>query len=307
MSRSLSDNRLPRRPQQPRGPRRRTGHRRDYDRGTPRRSFHDRLHGSLVDVAVHRVVAIPDLIARQFDDHPYAGRRGVERLKKAGLLAEHRVHQPGGQPLQVLTATKGGRRLAERIAPQLGFTADQRTWAGRGKEADLRHDLAIYRATSAARDQLAAQGFVLRRVRLDPELRRAVLSPSEAARAHGADARAARFAAARALHLPINSDGKVDFPDAQLEYALEPDGPTAGRVNIEVATGHYRAGAIAAKAAAGFAVFAANGRAAAAMTKAGLSLGHSGFGRLAASLTAAGAPGGGGRGGRGPATDLLEL
>ena len=56
--------------------------------------------------------------------------------------------------------------------------------------------------------------------------------------------------AAEELHLPVR-DGKVQYPDAQLEY-LEPDGLTRGHVNIEVVSGNYRAADIAAKAAAGF-------------------------------------------------------
>ena len=46
----------------------------------------------------------------------------------------------------------------------------------------------------------------------------------------------------------------MHYPDAQLEYAGE-DGRT-GRVNVEVASGHYSASAIRAKARARFAVHA---------------------------------------------------
>ena len=40
------------------------------------------------------------------------------------------------------------------------------------------------------------------------------------------------------------------YPDAQIEYT-DADG-RSGRVNVEVASGHYRAGSVRAKAAAGF-------------------------------------------------------
>ena len=46
----------------------------------------------------------------------------------------------------------------------------------------------------------------------------------------------------------------MQYPDAQMEYAA-PDGHT-GRINIEVASGHYSASAIRAKARAGFVVHA---------------------------------------------------
>ena len=40
------------------------------------------------------------------------------------------------------------------------------------------------------------------------------------------------------------------YPDAQIEYT-DSDGRN-GRINVEVASGHYRAGSVRAKAAAGF-------------------------------------------------------
>ena len=44
----------------------------------------------------------------------------------------------------------------------------------------------------------------------------------------------------------------MHYPDAQLEYTDE--GGQTGRVNVEVASGHYSASAIRAKANAGFVV-----------------------------------------------------
>ena len=46
----------------------------------------------------------------------------------------------------------------------------------------------------------------------------------------------------------------MHYPDAQLEYTDE--GWRTGRVNVEVASGHYSAAAIQAKARAGFVVHA---------------------------------------------------
>ena len=68
---------------------------------------------------------------------------------------------------------------------------------------------------------------------------------------------AARVQKAAELGLPVKA-GKVEYPDAQLEYDL--DG-RSGRVNVEIATEHYSTKSIGAKAAAGFAVHGSNGRA----------------------------------------------
>ncbi len=261
----------------------RTGHRRDAGGSPDRRSFPDRLQGALVDVAVHRAVAYRDLVDAHFDGHPYAGRRGVDRLVRNGHLAEHKVKGPKGGTFTVLTATEGGARAADRLLAQRGYAPGQATWSGLGRQGDLEHDLAIYRAVREARAQLEAQGATVRRVRLDGELRRTVLRRAEKARARGgrAAADAERRRAAEELGLPVLPNGKVLYPDAQIEHARSDDSRAAepGRVNIEVATEHYRGGSIAAKANAGFAIAATNARAARAVAAAGAGgRGRSGFG-----------------------------
>ena len=116
-----------------------------------------------------------------------------------------------------------------------------------GQAQDAAHDVAIYRAVRAAREELAAQGATLRRIRLDGELRGIVARRSETARARAGKAAAdtERRRAATEYQLPIGPDGKVAFPDAQVEYTLtdEEGRDTFGRVNIEVVSEHYHAGA----------------------------------------------------------------
>ena len=103
-------------------------------------------------------------------------------------------------------------------------------------------------------------------IRLDTELKSAVARGSEAARLkdgkRAADAERHRTAAE--LGLPVDDEGHVLYPDAQIEYT-DSEGRT-GRVNIEVASGNYREGAIKVKAAAGFALHA-NGPAAARLLR----------------------------------------
>jgi len=69
---------------------------------------------------------------------------------------------------------------------------------------------------------------------------------------------------ARELGLPIDEEGRVLYPDAQIEYE-DADGRT-GRVNVEAVSGSYREAAVRAKAAAGFAMHA-NGPAAAGLLR----------------------------------------
>ena len=89
------------------------------------------------------------------------------------------------------------------------------------------------------------------RVRLDAELKSLVATATEKARAEGGDraAETAKAAAAQELGLPMQ-DGHVMYPDAQLD--IEDSQGMGGRVNVEIASDHYHAAAIVAKAGAGF-------------------------------------------------------
>ena len=269
-------------------------------RDTDPRSLQDRLDGALLDVALHRAVAYRDIADAHFGGHPYAARRGVDRLIRAGYLAQTREKGPKGGTFLVLHATRKGADVARSLARSAGFAPDQRAWSGIGRKGDLVHDVAIYRAARHHHSLLAEAGARVTRIRLDAELRGIVARRSEEARsrAGAAAADAARRRAARELELPVLSNGKVLYPDAQIEY-LDPAG-NVGRVNIEIATEHYKPEAVAAKAAAGFAVHAANGRAGRNVL-AGLR--HA----AAAGLRAAGGDGAGGGGGRSDDPGSVEL
>ena len=243
-------------------PSRERGHRRELaerDKQPQRRSNQDRLQASLVDIAVHRAVQSRDLVKQQFDGHPFTGRRGIEKLKGDGLVEEHDIDDA-----KVLTATPAGRRLAGDLAAARGWDFDQRTWSGLGKRTDLTHDLALYRAVAAKRDELMERGLHVRRVRLDAEMRSHIVKRTEAVRAARgrAAAEAVRQELASELHLPRDENGAVLYPDAQIEWSRQADGPTEGRVNIEITTEHYSKAAIAAKSAAGFTLGASGPKAA---------------------------------------------
>ena len=128
---------------------------------------------------------------------------------------------------------------------------DQRRWHGLVKPSEAHHDTAVYRA---AREKIAAleeQGFTVRRIRIDAELKSELAKAAERARAEGGPeaARVAQHRVARELGLPV-SDGKVHVPDVQIEF--DRPGGEPGRANVEVVTASYKDRAIKAKAAMGF-------------------------------------------------------
>ena len=254
-----------------------------------------RLDAAVLDVAVHRAVAYRDLADRVFDGHPFAARRGVDRLVREGFVRQVRATGPKGGSFTVLHPTKQGAEAARAIARDAGLDDGQRAWRDAGRSGDLVHDTGVYRAARDHRAGIEEAGGKVKRIRLDAELRGIVAKRSEAARIRGGRGAAdrARVEAARELHLPVLETGQVLYPDAQLEYR-DARGEM-GRVNIEVATEHYKSRSVAAKAAAGFAIHASGGSRARAAVLAGLRL---------AGLAA---QDGGGAGGRRDDPDLLEL
>ena len=239
---------------------RRTGHRREHDAREPARSLGARKRAATADVGMYRAVSYKDLSDTHFDGHPYATRRAVDQMVRQGLVREHQAEGPHGGAYTVLTATPHGARSAQRAARDAGHDAGQQTWSGLVKPAELSHDTAVYRAATHERERIEAGGGRVTRVRIDAELKQYVARATETARAAGGRRAAdeARRTAAQALGLPVQ-DGRVMYPDAQLE--LKDREGRSGRVNVEIASEHYHAAAIAAKAGAGFAMHGSSGRA----------------------------------------------
>ena len=239
----------------------RAGHRREYTaraqqpeaRDRTRRTRTQRTRDAIADVGLYRAVSYADLSEKHFDGHPYATRRSVNHMIRAGLIEEHEATGPQGNTFKVLTATERGKGAAQRAAVDAGLDPEQRTWSGIVKPAELSHDTAVYRAALDERARIEAEGGRVTRVRIDAELKAIVATATEKARAEGGDRAAdeAKRAAAQELGLPMQDD-HVMYPDAQLE--IEDADGISGRVNVEIASDHYHAAAIAAKAGAGFAM-----------------------------------------------------
>ena len=291
--------REPRPTREPRAPQLRTdGHRREYNareaQPRDRRTRATRDRDAIADVGMYRAVSYTDISEQHYDNHPYVTRRAVNRMVRDGLLAEHEATGPQGNTFTVLTATARGRDAAHRAALDAGHVPEQQTWTGLVKPAELSHDTAVYRAALDERARIEADGGRVVRVRLDAELKSLVATATETARAAGGDraAETAKAAAAQELGLPMK-DGHVMYPDAQLD--IEDSDGIGGRVNVEIASDHYHAAAIVAKAGAGFAL---HGSSPSASQNIGRALG-----RAAARETDSG-PGGGSGPGRDGSVEL---
>ena len=249
----------------------RDGHRREHDASRDRgsTSFRERCRGALADIGIYGAVSYRDLAEAHFGGHPYTTRRAVNAWTREGLAKESTAKGPKGRPFKVLTLTRKGAAAIRDLDAGHGLDPGQhiRSAARLLQHAQLAHDTAIYRACGRERQRLLERGAAIRRVRLDGELKSAVARKSESARARDGRraADAERHRAAGELGLPIDAQGRVLYPDAQIEYT-DAEG-RSGRVNVEVASGHYRQGSVRAKAAAGFRLHA-NGPAGARVLRA---------------------------------------
>ncbi|MCY4586741.1 MAG: hypothetical protein OXB98_11955 [Bryobacterales bacterium] len=235
---------------QPKQPTRRN-HSRD------RIDIHQRKRQTLDDVTTYRVVSVRDLVEQRFGGNAFAARNGINALKKEGMLHEHTVRLKSNKTFKVLYATEKGRRKAWGSREN----KDQRYWSGLAKPAEIRHDSTVYRAARSEIAKLEKSGSRVKRVQLDYELKSQVSKASEQARAKDGNKAAvdARIEAAKQMNLPVDSNGKIHYPDARIEYEKEQGGH--GRVDVEVTSDNYRNSSIQAKLSAGFKLYANSGSA----------------------------------------------
>ena len=254
---------------------RRTGHRREFQPCRQRRqSFAERKELALADVAVFSTASVRDLAATRFGGHPFTTPKPINSMVRSGWMREHAAKGPKGGKFQVLTVTPKGAQRGKELAAKYGLT-EQATWSGLVRRAEIRHDIAVYRAV-----QIETRGCVVERIRIDAEMKRDI------ARANAADAaELERRRVARHLGLPV-LEGKILVPDTQFQYR-DPE-RRGGHVNIEFVSEHYSDASIAAKTAAGLSIHSTG------------AAGSGSGGRMAAALCSAAGSGsrsGGGRGG----------
>ena len=232
---------------------------RDRQREAEPRSLRGRSGRALQDVGIYGCVAFRDLAETHFGDDRHAARRAVDTWIREGLASESRAEEAKGRPIELVALTRSGAVAARDLAAWQSLDPGQRFGPARIPRGQVAHDAAVYRACGHQRRRLLRRGAAVRRVRLEGELRSHVVRPFQSARWQGGRrlAEAERRRAARELGLPIDAGGRVLFPDAQIEYTGP--GDAGGRVNIEVASNHYRAPTLRAKAGAGFVLYAAGG------------------------------------------------
>jgi hypothetical protein len=174
----------------------------------------------------------------------------LKNLARQSLISRRSIQGAQTERVQIVVLTKAGKRFLakQKLVPQ-----SQSVYHGLVKPKEVLHDASLYRLYHKAARQIERDGGIVRKVALDYELKKRV--NKELARLgtdrHNQDKKR-EIAQAHGIRV-VN--GRVVVPDVQIEYE-NADGHLA-RVNLELATKHYRPNQLQAKAQAGFTLYAA--------------------------------------------------
>ena len=204
---------------------------------------------SLTEIGRFRVIPVSDLARYAYDGNRERMEKDLRGLARQSLVRDNTLEISRKKTLRVVTLTKAGHRVLKNTNQ---VPDDQPIYHGLAKPREVKHDADLYRLYQKEVARIERGGGRPVRVLLDYELKRnlnhdlALLGPEkddldrkrEVAEKHG-------------LQLV---EGKIPVPDLRLEY--ETPELELRHVDLELATRDYRPRAMAAKASAGFSMYA---------------------------------------------------
>jgi hypothetical protein len=214
-------------------------------------SLRDSEIHTLTEVGTFRVIAREDLAQFAYNGDGPRMENDLENLTRQGLVETRGTSVLKRNSRQVVTLTKQGQQLLRRheFVPQ-----DEAVYSGLVKPKEAAHDADLYRMYQKAADEIESEGGKVLRVTLDYELKEKLYKKLGESQEHGEVYRDERKQEiAREQHLPV-VEGKVVLPDVRIEYETQEG--DRDRVDLELATDHYRPQGLAEKASAGFQIYA---------------------------------------------------
>jgi hypothetical protein len=205
---------------------------------------------TLAEIGTFRAVTLDDLTRYRYGGNNDEARSDLENLDCQNLIRRRTTYP---EHTVYLTLTPEGHRFIERHRPS-DMNQRQVLYHGFVKAREARHDAALYRLYLHEAERIRAEGGKMQRIILDFELKKSInrklskldsLPPSERAQ------RKQQIAQEDGLMVV---KGKIPVPDLRLEYETPDQQQT--KVDLELATGDYHRDSLAAKAKAGFAMYA---------------------------------------------------
>lgn len=223
-----------------------------------RTAFYDRDHAyllrtsetrTLIELGRFRVIAAQDLATHAYQGQRERMQEDIRNLARQGLIRQRRFEGSDASSRELLTLTKSAKKLlrSNRMVQQ-----DQSLYCGFVKPREANHDADIYRLYQKEATRIESAGGKDVRVVLDFELKKEI---NRDFATFGLESRE-QIAARHGLRV-VN--GKIPVPDLRIEYETR-DGDL-GRVDLELATEHYRPRQLAEKVRAGFSIYAHSGEA----------------------------------------------
>jgi hypothetical protein len=205
--------------------------------------------GAMAELGKFRAIAQEDLIEFFYAADTDRFRPEAENLIRQGLIqAKASPHETTGSRT-LLTLTKQGHRF---LTETQAAGKDQVVYHGFTKPREAHHDADLYRLYQKASKKIEWQGGRNLRVVLDYEMKKRVYHDL-AKLGEERDSPARKREVAERHQLQVIR-GKIPIPDIRIEYETR-DGERA-RIDLELATGHYRGRSLAEKVRAGFALYA---------------------------------------------------
>ena len=205
------------------------------------------LH-TLGELGTFRVAAAADIARFAYASDIARMERDIRRLKKQGLVSERTLPVSGRKTLRVLALTKTGKHVVERtgLLPE-----NQKIYHGIVKPHEAKHDAELYRLFHRETERIQSAGGTPLRVILDYELKRELNRDRARLGERQTDPEEMESLAKR--HGLAVVGGKIPLPDVRIEYQTAE--VELRRVDLELATRHYRPRNVATKAKAGFSLY----------------------------------------------------
>jgi len=204
---------------------------------------------TMVKLGKFRAIAQEDLAEFAYGADKGRMRPDIENLMRQGLVEMKSIPHEEMGSRKLLTLTKNAHRfLTETQRAGKG----QVLYHGFTKPREANHDADLYRLYQNAAEKIEGQGGRNLRVVLDYEMKKrlyrdlAKLGPGRASSEQ-------KHLVAERHGLQVVR-GKIPVPDIRIEYEAR-DGERA-RVDLELATSHYRGRNLAEKVRAGFSIYA---------------------------------------------------
>src|SRR6266851_10247910 len=205
---------------------------------------------TIADVGTFRTIALSDLTHVRYGGNEKQALAEVNNLLRQKLLRRSISHPD--RAVYLALTPEGHRFLLARNGQ--GAHENQVFYHGFVKTRETEHDAAIYQLYQKEAENIIASGGKVTRVILDFELKKSVNRKLARLSPLPEEEQAQRKCEVANEHGLTVVKGRIQIPDLRLEYEDRDHNPA--KVDLELATGHYRHASMAAKSSAGFKIYA---------------------------------------------------